>query len=159
MITKELVDFIKAEQTKGKSEEEIKTLLIQNGWNEGDIKEGFEPMNENIVSQEEEDEMLLSIGQIVFFMGLILSSVLVFFFWYAGGGNKLGGLGFILILVAYWIPTLIFLVMFLITFILSLIYGIKLLKRGYELWGILNLLFPVLILMYIMFGVLANSFN
>jgi hypothetical protein len=64
MITKELVAFIKAEKTKGKNAEEIKTLLIQNGWNEGDIKEGFEPMNENVVSQEEENEMLLSIGQI-----------------------------------------------------------------------------------------------
>ncbi|MFA7285832.1 MAG: hypothetical protein WC011_03225 [Candidatus Paceibacterota bacterium] len=41
MITKELVDFIKAEKTKGKNEEEIKTLLMQNSWNEGDIKEGF----------------------------------------------------------------------------------------------------------------------
>lgn len=41
MITKELLDFIKAEQSKGKNKEEIKTLLVQKDWDNIDINKAF----------------------------------------------------------------------------------------------------------------------
>lgn len=161
MINRELVDFIKAEKSKGKSEEEIKALLIANGWNEGDFKERFNTDNINIITEEGKDEITLQIGgQIVFFIGLLLYLILIFFLWNARGDNDLGGLGGLVIalaLVVYWIPVLAFLVIFLIIFVLSIIYGIKLIKRGYKLWGYLNLIFPSLFVFLIIFLILLKT--
>jgi len=71
MITKELVDFIKAEKTKGRNEEEIKTLLLQNGWNEGDIKEGFKAFKSILPFTDfKKSWFFLLIGFIVFLFSL-----------------------------------------------------------------------------------------
>ncbi len=41
MITKELVDFIKKSKNEGKSNEQIKAVLMQNSWLSTDVEEGF----------------------------------------------------------------------------------------------------------------------
>jgi hypothetical protein len=41
MITKELVDFIKRERTNGHNNDQIKAVLVKNGWLSSDVEEGF----------------------------------------------------------------------------------------------------------------------
>ena len=41
MITKELIDFIKKSKQEGRTEQEIRSLLIPNGWLPSDIEEGL----------------------------------------------------------------------------------------------------------------------
>lgn len=134
MITKELVDFIKAEQTKGKSEEEIKTLLIQNGWNEGDIKEGFEP---RVITKEEKDKRLLKRGKIIFFAGLVVFMFPIIFKISMGrlGPNESNIDGFIY----FATPFILFGIPMLLASILQFIYGIKLLKIKEDEWAFFNL--------------------
>lgn len=50
MITKELVDFIKREKSAGHSSEQIKSVLVQNGWLSSDVEEGFRTIDTPPVS-------------------------------------------------------------------------------------------------------------
>ena len=45
MITKKLLDYIKGERGKGVSNEQIKSVLVQNGWLASDVEEGFRAVN------------------------------------------------------------------------------------------------------------------
>ena len=45
MITKELLDFLSKEKATGRTNEEIKSVLVQNGWLASDVEEGFRAVN------------------------------------------------------------------------------------------------------------------
>ena len=134
MITKKLIDFIKTEKIKGKNEEEIKSLLISNGWNEVDIKEGFDP---GAITKEEKDKRLLKRGKIIFFAGLLVFIFPIFFKIFMhnfvseeSNFDRLSNFSNIFIL--FGIP------MFVVS-ILQLVYGIKLLKIKEDEWAFMNL--------------------
>ena len=44
MITKELLDFLSKEKATGRTNEEIKSVLVQNGWLTSDVEEGFQAL-------------------------------------------------------------------------------------------------------------------
>ena len=44
MITKELLDFLSKEKATGRTNEEIKSVLVQNGWLASDVEEGFQAL-------------------------------------------------------------------------------------------------------------------
>lgn len=50
MITKELIDFIKLSKAEGKNDEEIKSVLLKNGWLNLDVEEGFRAINLNSIN-------------------------------------------------------------------------------------------------------------
>jgi len=109
-----------------------------------------------MITKEEKDERLLKRGKIIFFIGLFL---ILFYLILLGvlsivsNGDALRGFVYFLFV------TLILVIPIVIILILQIIFGIRLLRIGYKSWGFLNLMFPALLLLYIMFGVLADSLN
>ena len=87
MVTKELLEYIKTETAKGRTREEIHSVLASGGgWSEEDISEGFRmisPMQKVVLPEIATDSKSKTLVSVLKFLAiLIILSILGFGFWY-----------------------------------------------------------------------------
>lgn len=57
MVTPELVNYIKAQLSQGKTKEEIKAVLLSNGWKASDLDSAFLQLFPNSVTEKPEESI------------------------------------------------------------------------------------------------------